>query len=83
MRQLRKTTQPLAPLQGEEMRALRKNSPHSDLCSSPNAVALLGTGRALCEPTLDLIMDDWSHWYSQTKACFEAQFGCLRPSGKY
>jgi SAM-dependent methyltransferase len=32
---------------------------------------------------LDLIIDDCSHYYAQTKACFEALFGYLRPGGKY
>lgn len=32
---------------------------------------------------LDLIIDDCSHFYPQTKACFEALFGYLRPGGKY
>ncbi len=32
---------------------------------------------------LDMIIDDCSHWYPQTKACFEALFGYLRPGGKY
>lgn len=32
---------------------------------------------------LDLIIDDCSHYYPQTKACFEALFGYLRPGGKY
>lgn len=32
---------------------------------------------------LDLIIDDCSHFYVQSKACFEALFGYLRPGGKY
>ena len=32
---------------------------------------------------LDLIIDDCSHYYPQTKGCFEALFGYLRPGGKY
>jgi SAM-dependent methyltransferase len=32
---------------------------------------------------LDLIIDDCSHYLPQTKACFEALFGYLRPGGKY
>jgi SAM-dependent methyltransferase len=32
---------------------------------------------------LDLIIDDCSHHYAPTKACFEALFGYLRPGGKY
>jgi len=32
---------------------------------------------------IDLIIDDCSHYYQQTKACFEALFGYLRPGGKY
>jgi hypothetical protein len=32
---------------------------------------------------LDLIIDDCSHYYTQTKACFESLFGYLRPGGKY
>jgi SAM-dependent methyltransferase len=32
---------------------------------------------------LDLIIDDCSHYYSQTKACVEALFGYLKPGGKY
>jgi SAM-dependent methyltransferase len=32
---------------------------------------------------LDLIIDDCSHYYYETKACFEAFFGYLRPGGKY
>jgi SAM-dependent methyltransferase len=32
---------------------------------------------------LDIIIDDCSHYYPQTKACFEALFGYLRPGGKY
>ncbi len=32
---------------------------------------------------LDLIIDDCSHYYAQTKACFEALFGYLKPGGKY
>jgi SAM-dependent methyltransferase len=32
---------------------------------------------------LDLIIDDCSHYYAPTKACFEALFGYLRPGGKY
>ena len=32
---------------------------------------------------LDLIIDDCSHFYAQTKACFEALFGYLRPGGRY
>ena len=32
---------------------------------------------------LDLIIDDCSHYYAQTKACFESLFGYLRPGGKY
>ena len=32
---------------------------------------------------VDLIIDDCSHCYPQTKACFEALFGYLRPGGKY
>jgi hypothetical protein len=32
---------------------------------------------------LDMIVDDCSHYYSQTKACFEALFGYLKPGGKY
>jgi SAM-dependent methyltransferase len=32
---------------------------------------------------LDLIIDDCSHYYSLTKACFEQLFGFLRPGGKY
>lgn len=32
---------------------------------------------------LDVIIDDCSHYYPQTKACFEALFGYLRPGGKY
>jgi SAM-dependent methyltransferase len=32
---------------------------------------------------LDLIIDDCSHFYAQSKACFEALFGYLRPGGKY
>jgi len=32
---------------------------------------------------LDLIMDDASHFYTETKATFEACFGYLRPGGKY
>lgn len=32
---------------------------------------------------LDLIIDDCSHYYPQTKACFQALFGYLRPGGKY
>lgn len=32
---------------------------------------------------LDLIMDDCSHEYQQTKASFEATFGYLKPGGKF
>jgi SAM-dependent methyltransferase len=32
---------------------------------------------------LDLIIDDCSHYYPQTKACVEALFGYLKPGGKY
>jgi SAM-dependent methyltransferase len=32
---------------------------------------------------LDLIIDDCSHYYAQTKACIEALFGYLKPGGKY
>lgn len=32
---------------------------------------------------LDLIMDDCSHEYPQTKASFEATFGYLKPGGKF
>lgn len=32
---------------------------------------------------VDLIIDDCSHFYPQTKACFEALFGYLRPGGNY
>ncbi len=32
---------------------------------------------------LDLIVDDCSHYLPQTKACFQALFGYLRPGGKY
>jgi SAM-dependent methyltransferase len=32
---------------------------------------------------LDLIIDDCSHYYAESKACFEALFGYLRPGGKY
>ena len=32
---------------------------------------------------LDLIIDDCSHYYLETKACFEALFNYLRPGGKY
>lgn len=32
---------------------------------------------------LDLIIDDCSHCYEQTKVCFESLFGYLRPGGKY
>ena len=32
---------------------------------------------------LDLIIDDCSHYYPQTKACFEGLFGYLKPGGKY
>ncbi len=32
---------------------------------------------------LDLIIDDCSHYLAQTKACFQALFGYLRPGGKY
>jgi SAM-dependent methyltransferase len=32
---------------------------------------------------LDLIIDDCSHYYENTKGCFEELFGFLRPGGKY
>jgi SAM-dependent methyltransferase len=32
---------------------------------------------------LDLIVDDCSHYYPQSKACFENLFGYLKPGGKY
>jgi hypothetical protein len=32
---------------------------------------------------LDLIIDDASHEYDNSKACFEEYFGYLRPGGKY
>jgi SAM-dependent methyltransferase len=32
---------------------------------------------------LDLIIDDCSHYYGNTKGCFEQLFGYLRPGGKY
>src|SRR5262249_55744964 len=38
--------------------------------------------KELGDEPLDLIMDDASHFYTETKATFEACFGYLRPGGK-
>lgn len=35
------------------------------------------------EEPVDLIIDDCSHFYAQTKASFQAAFGYLKPGGKY
>jgi SAM-dependent methyltransferase len=39
--------------------------------------------RAFGSEPLDLIIDDCSHYYPQTKICFENLFGYLKPGGKY
>jgi predicted O-methyltransferase YrrM len=39
--------------------------------------------RAFGREPLDLIIDDCSHYYPQTKACFENLFGYLKPGGRY
>ena len=74
----------------DELNGLIKRAGLTDLVKlhgeiPQNDIALIGQllNGEFGDQSLDLIVDDASHEYENTKACFEAFFSYLRPGGKY